>query len=204
MRLLRPNGREVWQASRVEFELTARSDGAILKKLRPWIVAAELGRYWPVLFVVADERVRDKIASIGYNLEIPVVAATVEDFVIWLAMGLRTDFRARPVRGYGPYLPAEGRQSVKAGFFGGSRKDSYAFLWASGPSPMTASMRFFSCSRSSSGVVPDYVVIVIGVEVQFVYRILFAREDNRKAKTLGESCLVVNTAPRPILAVGKV
>ena len=151
VRLLRPNGREVWQP--VEFELTARSDGAILKKLRPWIVAAELGRYWPVLFVVADERVRDKIASIGYNLEIPVVAATVEDFVIWLAMGLRTDFRARPVRGYGPYLPAEGRQSVKAGFFGGSRKDSYAFLWASGPSPMTASMRFFSCSRSSSGVV---------------------------------------------------
>ena len=87
-----PNGRKVWQP--VEYELTARTDGGILRKLKPWAVAAEFGKYWPVLFVVADEQTRDKIASIGYNLGIPVAAATVEDFERGLKMGLTTDFRA--------------------------------------------------------------------------------------------------------------
>ena len=86
-----PDGRKVWQP--VEYELTARTEGAIRRKLRPWIVAAEFGRYWPVLFVVADERVRDKIASIGYNLGTPVAAATVKDFEDGLKMGLSTDLR---------------------------------------------------------------------------------------------------------------
>ena len=92
VRLLRPNGREVWQP--VEFELTARAEGAILKKLRPWAVAAKFGRYWPVLCVVADERAHNRFASIGYNPEIPVAAATVEDFELGLAMGQTTGFRA--------------------------------------------------------------------------------------------------------------
>ena len=100
--LLCPNGREVWQP--VEFELTARSEGAILKKLRPWVVAAQYGQYWPVVFVVADEQTSEKIKIIGYNLGIPVAAATVEDFELGLAMGLSTDLR---------YLRSgEGRASV--------------------------------------------------------------------------------------------
>ena len=97
-----PNGREVWQP--VEFELTARTDGAILKKLRPWAVAAQYGQYWPVVFVVADEQTSEKIKIIGYNLGIPVAAATVKNFDMGLAMGLSTDLR---------YLRSgEGRVSV--------------------------------------------------------------------------------------------
>ena len=97
-----PNGREVWQP--VEFELTARTDGAILKKLRPWAVAAQYGQYWPVVFVVADEQTSEKIKIIGYNLGIPVAATTVKNFELGLAMGLSTDLR---------YLRSgEGRVSV--------------------------------------------------------------------------------------------
>ena len=87
-----PNGREVWQP--VEYELTARTDGAIRRKLKPWAVAAEFGKYWPVLFVVADEQTRDKVASIGYDLGIPVAATTVRYFEVGLEMGLTDDFRA--------------------------------------------------------------------------------------------------------------
>ena len=97
-----PNGREAWQP--VEFELTARTDGAILKKLRPWAVAAQYGQHWPVVFVVADEQTSEKIKIIGYNLGIPVAAATVKDFELGLEMGLSTDLR---------YLRSgEGRVSV--------------------------------------------------------------------------------------------
>ena len=87
-----PNGREVWQP--VEYELTARTDAAILRKLRPWALAAKFGRCWPVVFVVADEQTCEKIASIGYKLGIPVAAATVSDFERGLEMGLTTLYRA--------------------------------------------------------------------------------------------------------------
>ena len=97
-----PNGRNVWLP--VEYELTARTDRAILRKLRPWIVAAEFGRYWPVVFVVPDEQTCEKIKSIGYNLGIPVAAATVKDFELGLKMGLSIDLRF--------WRAGEGRVSV--------------------------------------------------------------------------------------------
>ena len=97
-----PNGREVWQP--VEFELTARTDGNIQNKLRPWVAAAQYGQYWPVVFVVADEQTSEKIKIIGHNLGIPVAATTMKDFELGLSMGLSTIFR--------PFSYGEGRVSV--------------------------------------------------------------------------------------------
>ena len=97
-----PNGKEVWQP--VEYELTARTDGAIRRKLKPWIVAAEFGRYWPVLFVVPDEQTCEKIKRIGYDLGVPVAATTVSYFELGLKRGLSIDLRF--------WRAGEGRVSV--------------------------------------------------------------------------------------------
>ena len=67
-------------------------------------MAAQYGQYWPVVFVVADEQTSEKIKIIGYNLGIPVAAATVKNFELGLEMGLSTLFRA--------FRYGEGRVSV--------------------------------------------------------------------------------------------